>query len=161
MARLVHAWRQSLVTEVGNISGHSRGNHTHTHLPYRQRLKARHHRLFLGVDTHQTSDTEMRNCEVISMRSALWCWADTQHQLRIGSVQIADWKDQQAKSSQHERTPRTEHAIHRCSRPSTLERSKTQLCLRWQEASLPRWSGGHPSCTPPICSRAWVSGRGR
>ena len=125
VARLVHAWRQSLVTEVRSISGLSRRNHTHA--PYRQRSKARHHRLFLGVNTHQTSDTEIRNCEVSSLGSALWCEADAQHQLRIGSVQTADWKDQQAKSSQHERTPRTEHAKHRGRRPSTWERSKTQL----------------------------------
>ena len=71
-------------------------------MPYRQRSKARHHRLFLGVNTHQTSGTEMRNCEVSSLVSAL-CQADARHQLRIGSVQTADWKDQQAKSSQHER----------------------------------------------------------
>ena len=50
------SWRQSLVTAVGSISGLSRRNHTHA--PYRQKSKARHHRLFLGVNTHQTSDTE-------------------------------------------------------------------------------------------------------
>ena len=83
-----------------------------THVPYRQRSKARHPRLFLGVNTNHTSDSEMRNCEVSSLGSALWCKADAQHQLRIGSGQAADLKDQQAKSSQHERTPRTEHAIH-------------------------------------------------
>ena len=31
-------WRQSLVTEVGSINGHSRGNHTH--VPYKQRSKS-------------------------------------------------------------------------------------------------------------------------
>ena len=35
-----------------------------THVPCRQRSEARHHRLFLGVKTHETSDTEMRDCEV-------------------------------------------------------------------------------------------------
>ena len=68
----------------------------HTHVPCGQRSEARHHRLFLGVNAHQTSDTEMRDCEVSSLGSALWCQADAQHQLRIGGVQTADWEVQEA-----------------------------------------------------------------
>ena len=52
VARPVHARRQPMASETGIISGHSRGNHTH--VPSRQRSEARHHRLFLGVNTHQT-----------------------------------------------------------------------------------------------------------
>ena len=77
VARPVHARRQPLASETGSISGHSRGNHTH--VPCRQRSAARHHRLFLGVNTYQTSDTEMRDCEVGPLGSALWCQACAQH----------------------------------------------------------------------------------
>ena len=68
--------------------------------------------IFLGVNTHQTSDTEMRDCEVSPLESALWCQAFAQHQIRNGGVQAADWEVQQEGSAQHERTPRSEHATH-------------------------------------------------
>ena len=80
-----------------------------THVPWRQRSEARHHRLFLGVNTHQTSDTEMRDCDVSPLG---WCQAYAQYQIRIGGVQAADWDVQQAESAQHERTPRSERATH-------------------------------------------------
>ena len=75
----------------------------------------------------------MRNCEVSSLGSALWCQADAQHQLRIGSVQTADWEDQQAKSSQHELTPRTEHATRNEARRNCVFEGKKPRCEDGQE----------------------------
>ena len=155
VARLVHACRQSLVTEVGSISVHSKGNHTH--VSYKQSSKARHHRLLLGVNTHQTSDTEMRNCDVSSLGSAFWCQADAQHQLRIGSVQTAHWEDQQAKSSQHSK----DRARNTLRKPTQHFGTKQDAIVSSKARSLAARSGRHPSCMLPICSRVSFLGRGR
>ena len=98
VARLVHTRRRSWASEVGSISGHSRGT---THMPCGQRSEAR---------------PLIQKCEIAKAvpwgPHALRCQADAQHQLRIGGVQTADWEVQEAESAQHERTPRTEHATH-------------------------------------------------
>ena len=156
MARLAHAWRQSLVTEVGSISGHSKGNYTH--VPYRQMSKARHHRLFLGVDTHQTSDTGMRNC----VKSGPWGphnGVKLTLNINFGSVVSRQLVGKISKRNRHH----TNALQGQSTQPTQHIGTKQDATVssKAKEASLPRWSGGHPSCMFPIRKRSWFPGRGR
>ena len=94
VARPVHAWWQMHGGSlwIRKLGASVVSPEETTHVPSRQRSEARHHRLFLGVNSHQTSDTEMRDCGVSSLGSALWCQAYAQHQIRIGGVLAADWE---------------------------------------------------------------------
>ena len=91
-----------------------------------------HHRLFLGVNTHQTSDTEMRNCEVCSLESALWC------HINFGSVVSRQLIGKFSKRHRHN--------------TNALQGQNTQ---HTEEADPARWNEARRNCvfegTKPRC----------